>query len=93
MIYKLIVAAIVLATLLYYFFCFMEIFGILKFTDENTTVKMPQMFIPFYYLLHKDKPQKEVKKPRVKPINNGEKVFTYTRREKTTEIYKDNKDN
>lgn len=75
MIYRLIVFAIVLATLIYYFFCFMEIFGILKFTDENTTVKMPQMFIPFYYLLHKDKPVEKPKKSKLtKPITrNGKK--------------------
>ena len=50
MIYKLIIGAILTATVIYYFFCFLEIFGIMKFTDKNTTVKIPQMFIPFYYL-------------------------------------------
>ena len=50
MIYKLIIGAILTATIIYYFFCFLEIFGIMKFTDKNTTVKIPQMFIPFYYL-------------------------------------------
>ena len=55
MIYKLIIGALLLATILYYFFCFLEIFGVIKFTDKNTTVKIPQMFIPFYYLLKKDK--------------------------------------
>ena len=54
MIYKLVIGLLLLATILYYFFCFMEIFGAIKFTDKNTTIKIPQMFIPFYYLLKKD---------------------------------------
>ena len=51
MIYKLIIGLVLIATIIYYFFCFLEIFGVIKFTDKNTTVKIPQMFIPFYYLL------------------------------------------
>lgn len=51
MIYKLIIGLVLIATVIYYFFCFLEIFGVIKFTDKNTTVKIPQMFIPFYYLL------------------------------------------
>ena len=57
MIYKLAIGLLLLATILYYFFCFLEIFGVIKFTDENTTIKIPQMFIPFYYLIHSDKPK------------------------------------
>ncbi len=64
MIYKLIIGALLLATILYYFFCFLEIFGVIKFTNKNTTVKVPQMFIPFYYLIHEDKPAPEPKKTR-----------------------------
>lgn len=55
MIYRVIIGLLVLATLIYYIFCFLEIYEVLKFTDKNTTVKVPQMFIPFYYLIHKDK--------------------------------------
>ena len=68
MIYKLIIGALLLATILYYFFCFLEIFGVIKFTDKNTTVKIPQMFIPFYYLFKKDKPVEEPEEPKDYPI-------------------------
>ena len=68
MIYKLIIGALLLATILYYFFCFLEIFGVIKFTDKNTTVKIPQMFIPFYYLFKKDKPIEEPEEPKDYPI-------------------------
>ena len=68
MIYKVIIGLLLIATVLYYIFCFLEIFGVVKFTDKNTTVKVPQMFIPFYYLIHNDKPVEVSKKKRVKPI-------------------------
>ena len=51
MIFKLIVGVVIIATIIYYLFCFLEIFGLVKFTEKNVTVKSPQMFIPFYYLL------------------------------------------
>ena len=47
MIYRVVIGLLVLATLIYYIFCFLEIYEVLKFTDKNTTVKVPQMFIPF----------------------------------------------
>ena len=72
MIYKIVIGLLLLATVLYYVFCFLEIFGVVKFTSKNTTIKIPQMFIPFYYLLHEDKPV-EKKKKRVKPIVTKEK--------------------
>ena len=68
MIYKLIIGIVLIATIIYYFFCFLEIFGVIKFTDKNTTVKIPQMFIPFYYLLKKDNPVEEPEKPKDYPI-------------------------
>lgn len=69
MIYKLVIGALLLATLLYYLFCFLEIFRVIKFTDENTSVKIPHMFIPFYYLIHNDKPPvKKVEHRKIKPI-------------------------
>jgi len=74
MIYKIIIGLLLVATVLYYIFCFLEIFGLVKFTDKNTTVKIPQMFIPFYYLLHDDKPKEELpKRERVKPIIKNDK--------------------
>jgi len=54
MIYTFIIGLVVLAVALYYIFCFLEIFGVVKFTDENTTIEVPKMFIPFYYLIKKD---------------------------------------
>ena len=51
MIFKLIVGVVIIATIIYYLFCFLEIFGLVKFTEKNVTVKIPQMFIPFYYIL------------------------------------------
>ena len=55
MIFKLIVGVVIIATIIYYLFCFLEIFGLVKFTEKNVTVKIPQMFIPFYYLLVSEK--------------------------------------
>ena len=51
MIFKLIIGVVIIATIIYYLFCFLEIFGLVKFTEKNVTIKIPQMFIPFYYLL------------------------------------------
>ena len=53
MIYTLIIGLFVLATFLYYAFCFLEIFGVIKFTDDYTSVDFPKMLIPFYYLFKK----------------------------------------
>ena len=62
MIYKLIIGLLLLATLIYYIFCFLEIFEVIKFTDKKTTVKIPRMFIPFYYLIHSDEDPEKAKK-------------------------------
>ena len=51
MIFKLIIGVVIIATIIYYLFCFLEIFSLVKFTEKNVTVKIPQMFIPFYYPL------------------------------------------
>ena len=51
MIFKFIIGVVIIATIIYYLFCFLEIFGLVKFTEKNVIVKIPQMFIPFYYLL------------------------------------------
>ena len=72
MIFKLIIGLLVLAALIYYLFCFLQIFGAIRFTRNE--VKIPQMFIPFYYLLKKDpepepEPEPKKKKPSyTKPI-------------------------
>ena len=51
MIFKLIISVVIIATIIYYISCFLEIFGLVKFTEKNVTMRIPQMFIPFYYLL------------------------------------------
>lgn len=61
MIYKIIIALLLIATVLYYIFCFLQIFEVVKFTKNNVSV--PKMFIPFYYLFKKE-PVEEV--PEVK---------------------------
>lgn len=73
MIYKVVIGLLLLATVLYYVFCFLEIFGVVKFTGKDTTIKLPQMFIPFFYLFYEDKPKETPKKKRVKPIITKEK--------------------
>ena len=69
MIYKIVIGLLLLATAIYYIFCFLEIFGVVKFTDKNTTVKIPQMFIPFYYIFHNDKPAEEPVEPQDYPLS------------------------
>lgn len=55
MIYKIFITIILFCVVLYYIFCFLEIFGVLKFTEgKGSGVKFPKMLIPFYYLI-KDK--------------------------------------
>ena len=51
MLFNLLIGVVIAATIIYYLFCFLAILGLLKFTQTNVTVKIPQMFIPFYYLL------------------------------------------
>lgn len=69
MIYRIIIGLLLLATVLYYLFCFLQIFGVARFTKNE--VKVPTMFIPFYYLLKKEPAleEKKRKKPSyAKPI-------------------------
>ena len=76
MIYRVIIGLLLIATVLYYIFCFLQIFGLVSFTKNE--VKIPKMFIPFYYLLKKEpaqEPEPEVKK----------KKPTYTKKIKTKE--------
>lgn len=71
MIFKLIIGLFVLAALIYYFFCFLQIFEVLSFTKHEVTI--PQMFIPFYYLIKKEPEVKPEPEPEVK------KKPTYTK--------------
>lgn len=52
MIYKIFIAILIFCVVLYYAFCFLEIFEVIKFTHqgEGSGVKFPKMLIPFYYL-------------------------------------------
>lgn len=69
MIYKLIIGVVLIATFIYYLFCFLEIFGLVKFTEKNVTVKIPQMFIPFYYLLVSEKKKTDESLPKDSEIS------------------------
>ena len=55
MIFEFIIGLLVLACLLYYLTCLGEIFGLIKWTDENTVIEFPKWLIPFYYLVKKSK--------------------------------------
>ena len=73
MIFKLIVGVVIIATIIYYLFCFLEIFGLVKFTEKNVTVKIPQMFIPFYYLLVSGE-ENHPKDSRISVSVDGQKI-------------------
>lgn len=53
MIYELIVSGIALACLIYYLFCFLEIFEIIKWTAPHIRMEFGKALIPFYYLFKK----------------------------------------
>ena len=52
MIYRVFIMLMLLAVALYYIVCFLQIFGLIRFTKNEVTV--PKMFIPFYYLIKKE---------------------------------------
>lgn len=52
MIYKIFIGVFLICLFLYYVFCFLEIFEVIKFTEgKDGGVKFPKMLIPFYYLI------------------------------------------
>lgn len=55
MIYRIFIGLLLISVVIYYIFCFLQIFEVIRFTDEGVDVEIPQMFIPFYYLLKKAK--------------------------------------
>ena len=73
MIFKLIIGVVIIATIIYYLFCFLEIFGLVKFTEKNVTIKIPQMFIPFYYLLVSGE-ENHPKDSRISVSVDGQKI-------------------
>ena len=61
MIYRIFIGLLLISVVIYYIFCFLQIFEIIRFTDDGVEVEIPQMFIPFYYLFKKAKPKQEEK--------------------------------
>lgn len=53
MIYKTFIGLFILATLLYYIVCLLEVFKVIKWTSKKTTIKFPEFLIPFYYFIKK----------------------------------------
>lgn len=49
MIFRIFIVALIFACGLYYLACFLELFGIIKFTSEKQEITFPKMLIPFYY--------------------------------------------
>lgn len=64
MIYKIFIGLLLIATVIYYIFCFLQIFGLIKFTKNE--VKVPKMFIPFYYIAKKEPMEEKSKTKKVK---------------------------
>ena len=60
MIYKIFIGLILFCLVLYYVFCFLEVFEVIKFTEEGESVEFPKMLIPFYYLLKKSSKKTEI---------------------------------
>lgn len=46
--YKIIITILIIALILYYLLCFLELFKVIKFTTKGVT--LTKLFIPFYYL-------------------------------------------
>jgi len=74
MIYKITIVLLLVSVLLYYIFCFLEVFEVIKFTDKNTKIKIPKMFIPFYYLIVKNDDVEEEKPVETKKKSKTIKV-------------------
>ena len=77
MIYRVFIMLMLLAVALYYSVCFLQIFGLIRFTKNEVTV--PKMFIPFYYLIKKEP------EPELEPEKSKRKKPTYTKPIKTKE--------
>ena len=55
MFFKMLIGAIIFACALYYLVCFLEIFGVIKWTPKHISIRFPKMLIPFYYFSKKAK--------------------------------------
>lgn len=76
MIYRIFIVLVLICTVIYYLFCFLQIFEIVRFTDDDVEVEIPQMFIPFYYLLKKGKKKEEKVVQEVPDITEESAVVT-----------------
>lgn len=59
MIYRIFIAILLISTVIYYIFCFLQIFNVIRFTDDDVEIDVPQMFIPFYYIVKKGQKSSE----------------------------------
>lgn len=55
MIFEIFIGAVVFACALYYLACFLEIFGVFKWTPKHISIRFLKMLIPFYYFRKKAK--------------------------------------
>ena len=67
MIFRVFIGLVVIACLIYYLFCFLEVFGLIKFTGPKTEITFPKALIPFFYIIRKE-PKEEVKEEKRHPI-------------------------
>ena len=74
MIFKIFIGLLVLAAFIYYIFCFLEVFGFIKFTPKDVDMTFPKALIPFYYLFKKEKKQEEKKNPIQVIKNSGDYI-------------------
>ena len=97
MIFKVFIGLVVLACLIYYFFCFLEVFGLIKFTGPKTEITFPKALIPFYYIAKKEPKEEEVKEEERHPIqfvqlkednfvDANEPIKKKNNKKKTTEV-------
>ena len=57
MIFKIFIGLFLLALVLYYFFCFIELIGLVKWTPKHMTMESPKWLLPFYYLFASKSPK------------------------------------
>lgn len=90
MIFKIFVSLLVLAALIYYVFCFLEVFGFIKFTQKDTEMTFPKALIPFYYLFKKEKKvnavEEDEKKHPIRIITNVNDFKKDVKEKDTTEV-------
>lgn len=68
MIYRIFIAILLISTVIYYIFCFLQIFNIIRFTDDDVEIDVPQMFIPFYYIIKKGQKSTENENNATEPV-------------------------